>query len=103
MNSKLAKLGLELQKDTQTFREKAQLKTCNIRYKTFCKKEWISACKRTSLVNILDQHFAVRLTTLPKESKDSDHSHCDHDEVKVVNEFDYCSPPDYIVQPPTSY
>ena len=52
------------------------------------------------MVNILNQHSPVRLTTLPKESKDSDHS--GNDEVKVVNEFDYCSPPDYIVQPPTS-
>ena len=50
--------------------------------------------------NILDhdQHFAVRLNTIPKESKDSDHS--DNDEVKVVNEFDDCSPPHDMVQAP---
>ena len=76
MNAKLEKLGLELQKDTQTFREKAlkkiehQLETCTTRYEAFGKDLRIKACKKTSLNNILDQHFAVRLKALPTQGAD---------------------------------
>ena len=91
MDSKLAKLGLELQKDTQTFREKAltdikeQLKTCIIRYEEFGKEKWVEACKHTSLVNILDQHFAVQLKILPPAGIDIEDD--EDNEIRMGNEF----------------
>jgi len=105
MNSKLAKLGFELQKDTQFFREKAltkiedQLKTCITRYEAFGKTKWVEACNSTSLVNILDQHFAVQLKVLPPAGKNIDDN--DDDGMKMGNEFDEPSSSEEIVQPMT--
>lgn len=106
MNSKLAKLGLELQKDTQRFREKAlqkiedQLKTCITRYEAFGKEKWIEACKKTSLFNILDQHFAVQLKAMPPAGKNMDDN--DDDELRATgNEFDESPSTSENVQPTT--
>jgi hypothetical protein len=105
MNSKLEKLGLELQRDTQTFREKAlvkiedQLKTCITRYEAFGKEKWIEACKKTSLVNILDQHFAVQLKAMPVQEKEIDNG--DSEDSKLMIEFEDLSSPNDMVQPST--
>jgi hypothetical protein len=79
------------QKDTQTFREKAltdikeQLKTCIIRYEEFGKEKWVEACKHTSLVNILDQHFAVQLKIMPPAGIDIEDD--EDNEIRMGNEF----------------
>jgi hypothetical protein len=63
---KLIACGKEIQQLVHTGREKAadaarsKLRACSDDFKTFGENEWITQCKKTSLHNILDQHFAVK-------------------------------------------
>jgi hypothetical protein len=58
--------GMTLQAETQVAREltahllRKKLTTCGDDFLEFGKKEWMLQCKKTSRVNILDQHFTVR-------------------------------------------
>ena len=84
VKAKLRECGKEIQKLVQTGREntiaaaRTKLQACSEDFKTFGENEWRTQCKKTSLHNILDQHFAVKC--LPEE-KDAT---CDNDEFDEV-------------------
>ena len=75
---KLKACGKEIQQLVQTGREKAadaariNLQACSEDFKTFGEKEWIRQCKKTSLHNILDQHFAVKCLTEDNDAGSGD-------------------------------
>lgn len=80
----LRECGAKLQKLVQAGRERAidasraKLQACSEDFKAFGEKEWRTQCEKTSMHNILDQHFAVEChrtaedTTLDAESESDD-------------------------------
>jgi hypothetical protein len=74
VKAKLRACGKEIQIMVQTGREKAitaartKLQACSEDFKTFGENEWKTQCKKTSLHNILDQHFAVKCLPIDKDA-----------------------------------
>jgi hypothetical protein len=75
IKSTLKECGKELQKIAQTGRERTadaarkKLQACNADFTKFGSDLWQELCLRTSLKNILDQHFAVRSIDTADTSK----------------------------------
>lgn len=76
--AKLRACGMEIQKIVQLGREKAteaarnKLRACSEDFKTFGEIEWQKQCRKTSLHNILDQHFTVKCSHI--DASDNDES-----------------------------
>ena len=77
IKSKLKECGKELQKIAQAGRERTaeaartKLQACNADFAKFGSDLWQELCLRTSLKNLLDQHFAVRSINTADTSKQS--------------------------------
>ena len=78
IKSKLKECGKELQKIAQDARvrtvtaARTKLQACNIDFAKFGSALWRELCCRTSLKNILDQHFTVRSITNTTVGQDRD-------------------------------
>ena len=78
IKSALNTCGKELQKIAQAGREhtftaaRNKLQACSTEFETFGRNLWIQQCSRTSLHNILDQHFAVRTAKNAEQEDEAD-------------------------------
>ena len=102
---KLKECGSELQKLAEAGRERTvaaartKLQACNVDFAIFGKDLWKNLCRRTSIRNILDQHFTVRSINNADTAE--------QDKEDESTEFSEVAPPDgstrYIMWPMSTW